>query len=616
MATRKSNFKQDFRLYKRLLGYVVPYRWLFALSICGFVMFAGMDVLAADMMQYLIDSMGGGAGITIEAGQKTGIITGFLNRFFDVDPNSSEQARFFIPVTIIVLAVMRGVGSYIGNFFIKSVGNHVVYDLRQLVFEKMVALPTAYIMSRTSGSLVSRITYSVSQITGAVTNALTVMFREGITVIFLFSYLIYINWKLTLTFLLVAPFIAIIVNLVSRRFRRLSRKMQTTMGDVTHAVSEMVSGNRDMRVYGAQQSENERFRQVNHRTLKQQLKMASTDAAFSPTIQILVSLAISILVWLGLSPAIVESMTPGLFVSYLVAAGVIGKPLRQLTSVINTIQKALAAAEQVFELLDQPVEPEFGDIELDTVKGDIRFDNVRFTYTGAREETLRGVSFSVRAGEMVALVGASGGGKSTIAGLIPRFFNATEGHIYLDETPIDQVRLANLRKHMAFVSQNVVLLNDTVKNNIAYGELAGSSDEAIVRAAQLANADTFIRQMEKGYDTYIGDNGLRLSGGQRQRIAIARAILKNAPVLILDEATSALDNESERMIQAALQGIAGQCTMIVIAHRLSTIERADKILVVDKGQVVEQGRHDELLALDGHYARLHQQHNDKGVKGL
>ncbi|HEY9032552.1 MAG TPA: lipid A export permease/ATP-binding protein MsbA [Pseudomonadales bacterium] len=598
-------------LYRRLLGYVAPYRGIFALSLFGFVLFASMDVLAADMMQYLIDSMGGTAAV-VDVGQKTGILAGLFQRFFAIDPNDSATARIFIPVTIVVLAMVRGIGAYIGNFFIKSVGNHVVFDLRQLVFAKMVRLPLAFILSKSSGSLVSRITYSVSQITGAVTTALTVLFREGLTVVFLLSYLIYINWKLTLTFLLVAPFIALIVNLVSRRFRRLSHKMQTTMGDVTHAVSEMVSGNRDMRVYGAQQSECDRFERISRRSLKQQLKMSSTDAAFSPTIQVLVSMAISLLVWLGLNPAIIQSMSPGLFVSYLVAAGVIGKPLRQLTSVVNTIQKALAAAEEVFALLDEPDEPEFGDHVLDKVRGDIRFDNVMFRYPGARDDTLRQVSFTIKAGEMVALVGASGGGKTTIAGLIPRFFNATGGEIYLDDVPVSQIRLASLRKHISFVSQNVVLLNDTIRNNIAYGELAGASDEQVREAARLANAESFILQMDNGYDSYIGDNGLRLSGGQRQRIAIARAILKNAPVLILDEATSALDNESERMIQAALQGIAGRCTMIVIAHRLSTIERADRILVIDQGEVVEQGSHHELLALNGYYAGLHQQHNEQG----
>lgn len=607
--SRKTTLKEDAQLYRRLLMYVLPYRWIFALSLLGFILFAAMDVLAADVMQYLIDSMGG----TSPVGNKTGIVSGLLNRFMQVNPDDLSQARVIVPITIIILAVLRGLGAFIGNYCMKSVGSRVVFDLRQLMFEKMMHLPTAYILSHSSGSLVSRITYSVSQITSAVTNALTVVFREGMTVIFLFGYLIYINWQLTLTFVVVAPFIGLIVSGVSKRFRRLSRKMQVTMGDVTHVVSEAVNGNRDMRIYGAQSSETDRFRQINQRTLTQQLKMQSADAAFSPVVQILLSVAVSMLVWLGLSPDIIEGMSPGLFVSYLVAAGVVGKPLRQLTSVINSIQKALAAAEQIFATLDEPAEQDNGSTELASADGRIRFEHVVFRYPGALDDTLRDISFTVNAGEMVALVGASGGGKSTIASLIPRFFNTTSGDIYVDDVPVSQLTLASLRKQIAFVSQNVVLMNDTVRNNIAYGELSEASDEQIMEAAKLANAHEFIEKMENGYHTLIGDNGLRLSGGQRQRLAIARAILKNAPILIMDEATSALDNESERLIQSAIQNIAGHTTCIVIAHRLTTIERADRILVVDQGQIVEQGSHQQLLAQNGRYAQLHHQYQEQSV---
>lgn len=607
--SKKSSFKEDVLLYKRLVSYIYPYRWIFAFSIFGFMMFAALDVLAADLMQYIIDSMGGTPLVKTE--HKTGIITSFLQTYLHIDTSDNQLARTVIPLLLVFLAVIRGLGSLIGNYFMKYVGSHVVYDLRQLMFEQMMRLPASYILARSSGSLINRITYSAGQITAAVTSALTVLFREGLTVIFLFSYLIYINWKLTLTFLAVAPIIALIVSTVSRRFRRLSKKMQHSMGDVTHVVSEAVTGNRDMRIYGAQQSENERFQQVNKKTLGQQMKIALADAAFSPVIQILLSTAIAFLIWLGMSPSIVSSMSPGLFVSYLVAAGVIGKPLRQLTEVINTIQKALAAAEEVFATLDEPAEVETGTQTIERIKGDLRFENVVFRYPGTQEDTLKGLNFEVKAGQMVALVGASGGGKSTIASLIPRFFDVTSGEIYLDDVPMSDVTLASLRKQIAFVSQNVVLMNDTVRKNIAYGELAGASDEDIRMAAKLANAHEFIEKMDQGYDTVIGDNGLRLSGGQRQRIVIARAILKKAPILIMDEATSALDNESERLIQAAMHNIAGQCTSIVIAHRLSTIERADLILVIDSGQIVERGTHKELLALNGRYAQLHYQFQEQ-----
>ncbi len=609
--SKHTKFKDDVLLYKRLLSYAWPYRGLFALSIIGFMLYAALDVLAADLMQYLIDSMGGTPLMHTE--QKTGLITTFLRTYLDIDTNDSAQARIAIPLLLVFLATMRGVGALVGNYYIKYIGSRVVYDLRQLMFRQMMHLPTAYILSHSSGNLISRITYSVSQITTAVTNAVAVLFREGLTVIFLFSYLVYINWKLTLTFLIVAPLIAFIVRTVSQRFRRLSKKLQTSMGDVTHVVSEAVTGNRDMRIYGAQESEVERFGRVNQKTLKQQLKIAIADAAFSPVIQILLSTAIAILVWLGLNPSIIESMSPGLFVSYLIAAGVIGKPLRQLTDVINTIQKALAAAEEVFGTLDEPAEVETGTKTVDRVKGDIRFDDVSFRYPKAKDDALKNINFTAKAGQMVALVGASGGGKSTLANLIPRFFEVDAGTIYIDDLPITELTLKSLRKQIAFVSQNVVLMNDTVRNNIAYGELVSCSDEEIQKAAELANAHDFISQMDEGYNTLIGDNGLMLSGGQRQRLAIARAILKNAPILIMDEATSALDNESERLIQAAMQNIAGSCTHIVIAHRLSTIERADLILVIDQGRIVERGNHQELLAQQGRYAQLHDQYREQDM---
>jgi subfamily B ATP-binding cassette protein MsbA len=432
-------------------------------------------------------------------------------------------------------------------------------------------------------------------------------------VVFLFGYLIYINWQLTLTFIAIAPIVAAVVNVVSQRFRRLSHQMQHSMGDITHVISETVNGNREVRIYGAQESEVERFYTVSKANLKQQMKMAVTNAAFSPVIQMLLTFALAVLVWLGLDADIISSMSSGLFVSYLISAGAIGKPIRQVTSVVSTIQQGLAASEDIFSQFDEPLEQETGDRELQNVKGAVRFENVHFTYAGQEEETLKGISFEAKAGEMVALVGASGGGKTTLVGLIPKFFQVNSGAIYIDDVPISSLKLANLRQHIALVSQNVVLMNDTIKNNIAYGELKNKTLDEVRSAALLANADGFIRDMEQGYDTVIGDNGMRLSGGQRQRIAIARAVLKDAPILILDEATSALDNESEKLIQAALYDAARNRTTIVIAHRLSTIERADKILVIDNGRIVEQGTHEELLAKNGRYADLQRTSKTPGM---
>lgn len=601
MAKKKTSFSSDWQLYRRLLTYVKPYMGAFLFSLFGFILFASMDVLAADMMQYLIDSIGG----NVSPEKKTGIISSILAEIHFIDAGNTENARIIAPVIIIMLALVRGVGSYIGNYYIRYVGNMVVFDLRQQLFEQMVRLPIAYIASRNSGSLISRIIYNVSQVSGSVTTALTTYFREGMTVIFLFGYLIYINWQLTLTFIAIAPFVALVVNVVSQRFRRLSHNMQHSMGDITHVISEMVNGNREVRIYGAQDAEIKRFFAVSKNNLKQQMKMAVTNAAFSPVIQMLLTFAMAVLIWLGMDADIIGSMSSGLFVSYLIAAGAIGKPIRQLTSVMNTIQQGLAASEDIFAQFNEPLEEDEGREELSGAKGNIRFENVRFTYPGQQEETLKGISFEVKAGEMVALVGGSGGGKTTLVGLIPRFFNVSSGNIYFDDVPVSRLSLGNLRGHIALVSQNVVLMNDTVRNNIAYGELRDKDLDAIREAARLANADEFIQAMEKGYDTLVGDNGLRLSGGQRQRIAIARAVLKNAPVLILDEATSALDNESEKLIQDALYDAARNRTTIVIAHRLSTIERADKILVIDGGQIVEQGTHAELMSRNGRYAELH-----------
>lgn len=607
MSSKKTVIS-DVEAYKRLLSYALPYKGAFICSILGFMVYAAMDVLAADIMQYLIDSMGG----AVADDKKRGIITSLLHYFFELEPNNTEQARILIPVIILILAILRGIGSYIGNYYIKYVGNSVVYTLRKDLFSNLVKLPTSYIASKSSGNLVSRITFNVSQISGAVADALTTIFREGLTVIFLFGYLFYINWRLTLIFLVIAPLIGIIVSLVGRRFRRISHRLQRSMGSITHVISETVAGNRDMRVYGAQCSEIDRFNDVNSNTYKQQMKMAVTNSAFSPVIQILLTCAVCVLIWLGLRPDVVASMSPGLFVSYLIAAGIISKPIRQLTGVVSIIQKALAASQDIFKQLDEPLEEETGDIELDTIKGSIRFDNVTFTYPGQDEPTLHNISFEVKPGDMVALVGASGGGKSTLASLLPRFINIDSGNIYIDDISIASLKLANLRKHIALVSQNVILMNDTVNKNIAYGELQNKTEEEIIRAAKHANADEFIQAMENGYSTLIGDNGVRLSGGQRQRLSLARAILKDAPIIILDEATSALDNESEKLIQAALADVISNRTTIVIAHRLSTIERADNILVLDRGKIVEQGTHQSLIKQNGRYAELHRASQAQG----
>ncbi|MCY4045048.1 MAG: lipid A export permease/ATP-binding protein MsbA [Cellvibrionales bacterium] len=604
MAKKASSFKKDVRLYKRLLTYLLPVKWAFFMSFVGFGLYAAMDVLAVDILQYLIDSLGGETAAIgkIETG---GIIANFLSDNFHIsDPLT--MAKTLIPVLMVLIAVFRGFGSFMGNFFMRYVGNSVVLKLRNELFEQLTQLPMAYINGKQSGKLVSRITYNVEQVTSAVTNALTTLFRDGLTVVCLFAYLVYVNYKLTLTFLVVIPLIGIIVSVVSKRFRLISHRLQNSMGDITQVVTEAVNSSQDMRVYGAQVSENGRFQKATQYNFRQRIKEAIADAALSPTVQILLTVAIALLVWIGLNSHSVSSLSPGSFVAYLVAAGAIAKPFRQVTSVLSTIQKALAAAEDIFTQLDEDIEVDNGTKTLSHVKGKLSFHNVHFTYPGAEKETLKGISFEAKPGEMVALVGSSGGGKSTLAGLIPRFYDATGGQIVLDDVPINELTLNNLRSHIALVSQNVVLFNDTVANNIAYGEMENYRFEDVERASRLAHAHDFILRLPQGYDTPIGDNGVLLSGGQRQRIAIARAILKDAPILIMDEATSALDNESEQLIQSALLDVMKDRTTLVIAHRLTTIQRADKILVVQAGEIVEKGTHVELVASEGHYAKLNQ----------
>ncbi len=597
----------DSQLYKRLLRYAYVYKRFFFISFFGFMLYATADMLLADLMQYIIDSLGD----NINTDKRNGIIVTFLHDYTAVDVTNLTEARYVIPGLLFLFSLQRCIGSFFGNFFMKYVGSHVVFDLRQEIFAKLITLPVSEIEKESSGSLVSRVIFNVTQVTGAVTNAITIIFRDGITVIVLLSYLIYINWQLTLMFLMVAPIIGGIVNFVSKRFRRLSKKLQDSMGGVTHTVSEAINGARDLRIYGAQAIEIEKFHQVSHITLTQQIKIALTDAAFSPTVQLLMAMAIAGLVMLGLSPAVVETMSAGLFITFLGAAGGLAKPIKQLSNVLNVVQKALAAVQDIFSQLDKADEelaaaPDEELLQLPRpLQGKVRFEDISFTYDGQEDSVLHNISFTVKPGSVVALVGGSGGGKTTLMSLLPRFYNTTQGDIYIDDVPINRVALNDLRAQIALVSQQVVLLNDSVLNNLAFGEMRSESKENVIKAAKLANAHDFIMDMEQGYETEIGDNGVRLSGGQRQRLAITRAILKQAPILILDEATSALDNESERLIQDAMQTVTKGRTTFIIAHRLSTIESADCILVLDKGRLVEQGTHQELLKQKGKYFELH-----------
>ncbi len=589
-----SNQQSSLKVYLRLLRYVVPYWGLFTVSIIGFLIFASTQPMLGYILKYFVDGLS-----NPDASLFSGVSWIAEGAPWLVHLKLLQA----VPLLIVLIAMWQGIGSFLGNYFLAKVSLGLVQDLRIALFNNLLTLPNRYFDNHNSGHLISRINYNVSMVTGAATDAIKVVVREGMTVIFLFASLLWMNWKLTLVMLAILPVIGLMVVSASRKFRKQSQKIQVSMGDVTHVASETIHGYRVVRSFGGEAYEQQRFWQASEANRSKQLKMVRTSAVYTPSLQLVIYSAMAVLMFLVL--LLRGDSSAGDLIAYITLAGLLPKPIRQLSEVSSTIQKGVAGAESIFEQLDEAPEVDHGTEERERVSGRLEVRGLTFQYPGAEKTVLNNISFVAEPGQMVALVGRSGSGKSTLASLIPRFYHHELGQILLDDLDVEQYRLRNLRQHIALVTQHVTLFNDTVTNNIAYGDLAGAPLEAVRRAAQAAYAAEFIESLPQGYDTLVGENGVLLSGGQRQRLAIARALLKNAPILILDEATSALDTESERHIQGALDEVMKGRTTLVIAHRLSTIEKADLILVMDQGQIVERGSHAELLALNGYYARLH-----------
>jgi subfamily B ATP-binding cassette protein MsbA len=574
-VSNPSDSVSSLQLYRRLLAYAWPYKSMFVYAVIGMIALSVTSAAFAALMKPLIDQ-------------------GFVAK-------DAATIRT-LPPLLIVLFLVRGIANFIGQYCISWIGRRVTFDMRNAIFTHLTRLPSEFYDKTASGKLIAKLIFDVEQVSATVTDAVLVLVRDGLTVIAMAGWMLHLNWKLTLVFAVLLPISSLLLRIMSRRFRKASLTIQTSMGEISTVTQEATDGQRIVKAFGGHATEIRVFNKANEKNRRQAMRKVAVSAAGMGLVQLLASIGLALVIYFALLSG---DISAGGFISYITAVTWMMNPSKRLSKMNETIQTGLAAAQSVFGLLDEPAEEDTGTVRLEQVRGRIEYRHVGFRYPVAEDDALQDVSFTIEPGKTVALVGASGSGKTTTASLLARFYRVTDGEIRLDDVNINDLVLANLRQHIAIVGQETLLFDDTIRNNIAYGGEGAIDESQLMQAAEAAHVLEFASKLPQGLNTFVGERGLRVSGGQRQRIAIARALYKNAPILILDEATSSLDTESERLVQAAMQKLMENRTTLVIAHRLSTVEHADRIVVLAHGRVVESGTHRELLARNGVYAGLY-----------